>query len=304
MSTLRISLFGGVRVAHDGRPPRAKITHTVQALFAYLLLQPHRSQPREVLANLFWGDHRQDRARSCLNTTLWRLRHVLEPEGIPAGTYLIAMPSGEVSFNWESDHWLDTAVFEERIDRVLARPIDVMEASDAQDLENAVQLYVGELLEGFYDDWALRERERLRCLYLNSLAHLMRYYRQHGAYEKGLASGQQILNLDPLREEVHREMMWLYLESGQRVLAVRQYEICRELLVAELGITPMEETQAAYAQIAPKADQGWQRSTVMEQTGIQDILQQLSLTVHSLDRAREQLQRAIRFVEGITDRPH
>lgn len=304
MGSLRITLFGRIQVAHDAWPADVKLTHTAQALLAYLLLE-HRSLPREVLANEFWGEYQQDRARGSLNTALWRLRHVLEPKGIPAGTYLITVPLGEVSFNWESDHWLDTAAFEESIGRVLARPIHVMEASDAENLEDALRLYAGELLEGFLDDWALRERERLRYVYLNCLAHLMRYHRQRGAYEKGIIAGRRILDLDPLREEVHREMMHLYLDSGERSLAVRQYEVCRLLLAEELGITPMEETQAVLAQIAPKAHQPWQRSSIVKAGGIQqDVLRQLRLTLHDLNQARKQLQRAIRSVQDIADGPH
>ena len=176
MSALQISLFGGVRIFHDGQPSPVKVTHTTQALLAYLLLQRHRSHCRVVLAGVLWGEHSEERARSCLSTALWRLRYALEPEGIPRGTYLVTMPTGEVGFNRESDYWLDVAVFEAQAGRVLARPVQVMEAADAVELEHALPLYAGDLLEGFYDDWALREQERLRGLYLNSLAQLMRYY--------------------------------------------------------------------------------------------------------------------------------
>src|SRR5687767_13269224 len=117
MSELRISLLGGVHIAHAAGSSESKVTHTVQALFAYLLLQRHHSYSRDALAGLLWGEHSQERARSCLSTTLWRLRGVLEPAGIPRGTYLVTTPIGEVSFNWASDYWLDVAVFEEQVGR-------------------------------------------------------------------------------------------------------------------------------------------------------------------------------------------
>lgn len=129
-----------------------------------------------MLAGLFWGDHCQERARRCLNTTLWRLRQVLELEGIPRGTYLLTPAADEVSFNWESDYWLDAALFEEQAGQILTKPVEAMNTADVQILRQALQLYTGDLLEGFYDDWVLREREQLRRLYLNSLAHLLHYY--------------------------------------------------------------------------------------------------------------------------------
>ena len=239
MSVLRISLLGEVQVTHAGLSTPLKLTRTVQGLLAYLLLQRHRSHPRETLADLFWGGYDQDRARGCLNTTLWRLRQVLEPDGISRGTYLLTFSNGNVGFNPESDHWLDVSTFEDKCNTVLTKPMQAMEETEAQTLRSALQLYAGELLEGFYDDWVLREQERLRQLYLNSLAHLMRYCSHRKVFEESLACGHQILERDPLREDIHREMMRLYLASGQRALAVRQYQICCEILSDELDILPL-----------------------------------------------------------------
>ncbi len=298
MSLLRISLFGGLRIAHDGRPSEVKVTRTLQAMLGYLLLQRHRSHPREVLAGLFWGDYTDERARNCLNTTLWRLRQVLEPEGIPRGAYLRAGSIGEVGFNLESNHWLDVAVFEEQVSGVLAQPVQTLEEAGVRELKNVLQLYSGELLEGLYDDWALRERERLRLMYLSGLEHLMHYYKLCGDYRKSQACGQQILYHDPLREEIHREMMRLYLESGQQAMAVRHYELCRDILAKELGIQPMEETQALYAQIVQLAGHSQRQSTgTWEQHSLQQALHQLHRTTETLDEARKRLQRALQFLE-------
>ncbi len=300
MSILRISLFGDMRIMHDDGPIITNITRTTQALLAYLLLLPHRYQPRDVLADVFWGDRNQERGRSCLKTALWRLRSVLEPEGTPPGTYLLTNPNGDIGFNWQSHHWLDVTTFEQATRRALIQPIEGMPLEDARTLEAAVSLYVGELLEGFYDDWALRERERLRQVYLNSLAHLLRFYRRQGAYEKALENGRKILDLDPLREEIHREMMQLYVESGQRVLAIRQYEICCDLLDTELGILPMEETQALCAQIAPETDHLRSASAAARTPpNTRHALQQLRVTLRNLNKVYDQVWQTIQLMEKL-----
>jgi DNA-binding SARP family transcriptional activator len=219
MSNLRISLLGEVRVTGN-RSAEIRLTPILEVLLAYLLLFRQRCHPREILIDLFWGEQSQEQARHYLSTVLWRLRRLLEPPGGPRGTYLTTTTAGHVGLNCESDYWLDVEAFERPLSRILTRSPPLLEANDAQELEQALQFYTGDLLEGFYDDWVLRERERLRALYLHCLAQLMRYYRQQHAYEKSLACGQQILNYDPLREEIHREMMRLYLESGQRAAAV------------------------------------------------------------------------------------
>ena len=222
MSVLHISLFGNIRIVHDDRPAGLQMKPAALALLVYLLLHRHRSHRREVLIGLFWGNHDEERARRCLSTTLWRLRSELEPAPTPHGIYLITTAAGEISFNRECDYWLDVANFEEKIVHGLIHPVATMAVADAQELEEALQLYKGDLLEGFYEEWTLRERERLRALYLKALTRLMLYYQQHGIYERSLVCGQKILDMDPLREEIHRAMMRLYLQSGQQVLAVQQ----------------------------------------------------------------------------------
>jgi DNA-binding SARP family transcriptional activator len=297
MGIPRFYLFGRFRMVWDDLS-ETKTTRTIQLLLAYLLLHKDRTHSREKLANLLWSDYDQNRARTCLRTALCRLRRLLEPEGTPRGTLLLTTSTGEIGFEKESNCWLDTAAFEARASRALAQPIHTMETGDAHELESALRLYTGDLLESFYDDWVLWERERLQRLYLNGLAHLMRYYKHHGACAKGLECGRKILFHDPLREEIHREMMQLYLGNGQRVLAVRQYEICRETLGAELNIQPMEETQELYARIASGADPHQAQATDPSRaTRVRLALQQARLGMKKLQDAQDQLQRAIQFIE-------
>ena len=304
MSTLHIRLFGRVQVSHNNWKTEVNITRVIQGLLAYLLLQRHRTHSREELAALFWGEQNQERARGCLNTTLWRLRCALEPAGVPHGTYLISNYCGEVAFNRDSQYWLDVASFEEQIKRILATPHESVEASEVKELENIMQLYQGELLEGFYNDWALRERESLRTLYLNGLAYLMKYEKYYGSHEKSLAYGRHILEIDPLREEIHREMMRLYIKNGQRALAVRQYKACCEILNVELDIQPMAETQALYAQIIWSGETLHAEHIEDEPNQLLATLQDLRLVAQSVEQMQVHLARAIGSIEAfIEDKP-
>ena len=297
MGVLEIKLFGPVQISHDNWKTRINMTRVIQGLLAYLLLQRHRTHSRDGLAALFWGDQNEDKARGCLNTTLWRLRTLLEPAGIAQGTYLIRDHSGNIGFNRESRYWLDTAIFKDEIEKILRIPYQQIEEEKVKKLQSVMQLYNGELLEGFYDDWILREREKLRALYLNSLAYLMKYEKFHGVYEKALIYSQQILDIDPLREEIHREIMRLYLENRQRALAVRQYKVCSEILKAELDIPPMEETQALYNQIVLAGKTTGSEYPTDEQNNILEILKDLQMVAQTIEQMQAQLTRQIRVLE-------
>jgi DNA-binding SARP family transcriptional activator len=298
MGMLRIWLFGAVRLDHEDFPIDPAAVHPVQGLLAYLLLHRERVHSREVLAGIFWGDRGDDKARRCLNTAVWRLRSALEPAGIVRGAYLISTAAGELGFNCASNHWLDVAVFEQRARQMLARPEEETRPPDVEVLREGVQLCCGELLEGFYDDWALRERERLRLLYLRCLRRLMHIYRQQGAYDDSLGCAQQILACDPLREDVHREAMRLYCDLGQHGLAVRQYQQCREILADELGILPMEETQALCARIASHGCPAPSQSGIIAGSGCphqaaQQAMQQLRQAMDESALAQARLRRAV-----------
>ncbi|NIO10436.1 MAG: hypothetical protein GTO40_21490 [Deltaproteobacteria bacterium] len=252
MDTLRIHLLGVARVSHRRSSGEITIGRGVIGLLAYLVLFRERTHAREALAGLFWGDSSEDRARSCMSTALWRLRKILEPPGVLRGAYLLTTAGGEIGFNTESNYWLDVAQLESHAARVLTQPCHALEAGDVREIEKVLELYAGDLLEGYYEDWALGERERLRSLYLKSQAHLLGYYSHKGIYDRALACGHYILNLDPLREEIHREMMRLYMASGRRARALQQYETCRNILETELDVAPMEETRALRVQIVER----------------------------------------------------
>jgi len=301
MSILQLVLFGNMRVTHNNWLTEVIMTREIQALLAYLLLQRQKVHSREVLAGLFWGENSQEKARGSLNTALWKLKKALEPEGIPSGTFLRNTSLNEVGFNHGSPYWLDMEVFEREVNRILVCPFPVVEEIQIVELEKVLELYRGELLEGFYDNWMLRERERLRALHLKSLMYLLQYYGLHGEWEKAVTYGQQVLELDPLREDIHRELMRLYLKNGHRALALRQYENCRSALAKEFGIAPMEDTQALYTQIINGSQPCRLLPASAKQISVDQAIRQLEEADRVINLAKEQVQQALQLISMFSE---
>src|SRR5207249_2495058 len=113
-------------------------------------------------------------------------------------------------------------------------------------------------------------------------------------YNEALAWGQRILEIEPLQEEVHREMIRIYLESGERALALRHYERCCELIEAELGVAPMEETRALYVKIVPRApvEQPSNGSSNGSPERVLAAMQIVDEAMSDLRRVRERLRQA------------
>lgn len=299
MSTLRICLFGSIRLIVDNNSEDIRLSRGLQELFAYLVLQRHRTHSRDKLAGRLWENLCQERAKDCLNTALWRLRRILEPEAAQRGRYLITTPDGEIGFNGNSDYWLDIEDFSTTAEYVLRSSPERITWGEALELEKTISLYSGDFLEGLYVDWILREREYLRLLYVDSLAHLMIFYKNQENYPKSLRFGLRILQVDPVREEVHREIMRLYWANGQRALAVRQYECCREALQAELGILPMEETRLLHRKILEDGlQQGLTSLGNDRHSDIEASLQVLDRAISSFIELQGQLMQALQEIRS------
>ena len=297
MSALRISLLGTVRVDHRGRTSETGLGRAVKGLLGYLSLFSKRIHSREVLAGIFWGESSEGRARSCLSTTLWRLRKILEPSPLPTGSYLVTTPAGDICFNRESDYWIDVEDFESKAKTFLSEPIESLRTEDVNQIEGALKLYQGDLLEGLYDEWALRERERLRALFVKCQTHLLHHYRRHRAWDKGLVCAQNILYLEPLREEIHREMMRLYYRNGQRALALRQYAKCSQILASELNIAPMEETQFLNAQISQNTRKFEKNDVPRDLATTINLLKQFKKNIDEFEASMATLKRSVQSLE-------
>ena len=245
---LQLRLFGTGQASFCDRPLMGFPYQQSYLLLCYLLLNRDRPHNRERLAAVFWGEYSTNASRKYLRNVLWRLRHAFQSVGASADEYVL-VSDDSASFSTTSRYWLDVEVLESTIARYRDVSGQDLTPDQAAELEQAVALYAGDLLEGIYDDWCLHDRERLSLLHLNSLSKLMSFHEVNGAYERGLMYGQRILDRDETRDKVHRQMMRLYLLMGDRNAALEQYRRCEQILRETLGIIPVEETRRLYQNI-------------------------------------------------------
>jgi len=244
---LALKLFGTGHASYRGRVLVGFPAQQASLLLCYLLLNPH-SHHRERLAAVFWEDSPAHISRKNLSQTLWRLRLTLQAVNAPADDYLV-IDKDRIVFNTDSNYWLDIEVFEQTITRYQNIPGHKLTPEQTSEIEEAVALYTGDLLEGIYEDWCLLIRERLNLLYLDALGKLMIFHEYNHTYEQGLVCGERILGSDNTRERVHQQMMRLHALAGQRSAAITQYKQCLQILRDELNVDPMKETTQLYEEI-------------------------------------------------------
>lgn len=220
-----------------------------QELFCYLLLNRARPHTRESLATLLWADAPASISRKYLRQALWQL-HLAYADGSNGEKSRVFVIEGDsVRLESPAPFWLDVEVFERAALEVQGLCGEALDADSAGRLDEAVSLYRGDLLDGWYFDWCVCERERLQCMYLSMLDKLMACAECSGAYEKGLAYGEQILRHDRARERTYQRMMRLQCLAGDRAGALRQFQRCSVSLDEELGVRPSRQTLEIYQMI-------------------------------------------------------
>ena len=254
MSDLRIFLLGTPRIELQDTPihfPRRKAI----ALLAYLATT-NRAHNRDSLATMFWPQYDQSRARANLRRELSRVKTTLDEE-------LFTSDREQVALNPGLDWWIDSTAFQSRYttaQELLSNQPGVSGAEDIStimdEIQECVALFKGEFMAGFslpdcpqFDEWQFFERESLQRSLYDALQILIRWKIALGEYEDAIPAARRVLSFDDLSEHAHRQLMQLYAWSGQRGAAIRQYELCVNLLQAEIGVEPEEETTRLFEAI-------------------------------------------------------
>lgn len=241
---LTIHLFGGFRITAGNTAAPGFDQARVQRLLAYLLLHRRVPRSRQQIAFTLWPDTPDAQALTNLRTLLTRLRQAL-----PDAERFLDIDTHAVCWRQDSSFTLDVADFEAACVQAAAAARRGQSANAILALERAVNLYTGDLLPGWYDEWLAPERERLRQAYVDALERLAALLEQRRSYRQALGYAQRLVRADPLYEAVYRQLMDLHLALGDRASALRVYHTCVTILRHEMGVDPSPVTQAVYQRV-------------------------------------------------------
>jgi WD40 repeat protein/DNA-binding SARP family transcriptional activator len=246
MAHLDLSFLGRFQATVDARPVTGFESNKVRALLAFLAVESARPHARETLAGLLWPDYPDHSALSNLRSALANLRSAIDDHRAVPPFLLITRDA--IRFNPDSDYALDLNTLR-----------DTQRAS-TEELARAAAAYQGEFLEGFsladspaFEQWVLVQRAQVQQQALMILRRLAERYLVEGrapdAADQALATARHALAIEPWDEEAHRLAMRALALSGQRGLALAQFEACRRLLQDELRVEPDAATVALAEQI-------------------------------------------------------
>jgi len=258
---LTLSLLGGFNAQKNGEPLVRFGYDKVRALYAYLAVEAEHVHRRDTLASLLWPDQDDRSARHSLSQALLKLRKALGAQKEVQPIFLADRHT--IRFHPEIDLWLDSAIFEGETKGILSSRGPSPSASppslapeDAERLARAVALYRGDLLEGLilpdapaFDEWVAVRREYFHRLALEALAALAAFHDGRGEWPEAETFLRRLVTIEPWDEDAHARLMRTLARTGDYSAALAQYQTCRQLLSAELGVAPMPETTLLYERI-------------------------------------------------------
>lgn len=221
-----VHLFGGPYVIVDGY--RRSVPEGSKRLLAFVALR-HWPVERRYVAGTLWPVRDDGRAAGNLRSALWRLR----------GAGIDVLCCDKWSLSLVAGVRVDTRDLGAWADRVIVgrpRPEDLARIhldTDALDL-----------LPGWYDDWTILERERLRQRLLHALESLSALLSGLGRHADAVESALAAVSAEPLRESAQRMLIKAYLAERNWYEARRALDAYRDLLARELGVPPSADLVA------------------------------------------------------------
>ena len=224
---LELRFIGRFEICCDGEPVVVS-SRIAQSLLAYLILTGGTQHRREKLAGMFWPNATEGKARAYLRHELWRIRKALSKKS--KVDYLIA-DDINISFNASSDYCSDTATLQH-----------LSESASIEELMNALSVYPGEFLPGFYEEWITQEREHFLTICDQRMSRLLELLENEKRWYEILDWSERWMSFDNTIESAYRYLMVAYDALGDRAKVTSTYQRCVQAL-HDLGLAPSELTR-------------------------------------------------------------
>ncbi len=221
-----VHLLDGLRVTVEGR--QAEVPAGCGRLLAFVCLHGARVE-RSLAAAALWPDGDEKRAAGNLRSALWRLRRAR-----------LNIVECDHSSMWLSSHTiLDVFVVCDWARRIIDGSAEIDEVV----LSNALGETV-ELLPGWYEDWVVFERERVRQRLMHAFEALSRRLLGEGRPGAAIEAAMFVCAADPLRESAVSALLEAHLAEGNLGEAWCQYRAFADRLWRELHVHPTARLQS------------------------------------------------------------
>ncbi len=240
----QIRLLGGLRLVGNGQDISAFPRHKMAALLCWLAYHPGTCHSREMLAEMLWPGEGPEPVQDRFRHVLHELRGLLEPDGISKGSVILSDGKG-IQLNSASIQ-VDVLIFESGM-KSAAREDDPQLCLAL--LLESLEHYGGDLLPGFYEDWILRERDRLAERHRSALSDAAERLSRSGRLAQAIEMASLAVRSDPTQEDSNCLLMRLHAQAGRPAEVERQYRQFERTLKTDLNERPSPATKQLFEQL-------------------------------------------------------
>jgi DNA-binding SARP family transcriptional activator len=243
MGVVAANLLGGFRFSVQGVAIDVALRRRVRDVLAYLVTHRRVPVPRDVLMEAIWPGARPDATRNSLHVALSGARQALR---VASATPVIERYHDSYRIAPAFDVWTDVEQFERECSA--GRRAEVAgDPSALSHYETACQLYEGDFLANDpYSEWAAGRREELRLASINVHSRLVDAYVERCRYVPAATIARRVIDRDPCNEQMHRQLMVCYAETGLRHMALFQYHRLAKELWDAFQARPSAQTRHLY----------------------------------------------------------
>jgi DNA-binding SARP family transcriptional activator len=243
---IMISLLGSFRLVINEKQMPISSGSKSELLLTHLALTRQRRLERSHILEQLWPGSDISLAGQSLNSLIYQLNKLTKR--FSKRSSLVTLDNGYYCLDVSEEIGVDIDYF----DAWHAEGRRLLNQGEAEKgiefYERALTLYRGDL-GGDSSIQTIIERERLLSAFLGLLASLSDYVYSKNDYTKALSYIHYLLQHDPCREDAHRQAMRCYVRLGIRAQALRQYQLCCQILSAEFDTTPEPATQSLFNRI-------------------------------------------------------
>ena len=236
---LRLRVLGGFELVRDGVPMRftGKAQQRPLDLLKLLGALGGEAIDTQQIAAALWPDADGAAAKTSFDTTLFRLRKLLEVDNA------IVLAAGRLSLS-RAVVALDVWAFEAALAAAEAAKADPTVAA-----RRLLDAYRGPLLATADPPWVAKPRDALRARFIRALLRLGEELGRRKDWPGAIDIYRRGLEADNLAESLYRGLMRSLAAIGDRAEALNTFRRCRELLSIVLGVKPSAETERLHQEI-------------------------------------------------------
>jgi LuxR family maltose regulon positive regulatory protein len=242
---IRVLTLGRFQIELDGRPLAfgGKVARRPLELLQFIIASGGSDVSVTGVMFALWRELEGDKAKSAFNVALHRLRKLL------GKAEAVVLQLGKVSLNPKLV-WVDCAAFEQLVDDAGGASCAPLAPAAALNAQRALALYGGHFLHETDDEsWQAMYRSRLASKFKRTVAQLARDGAGDGDLRAARALLEHALELDPLAEDLARELMQLLIDAGEQAAALNVFEHCRAAIAQRLNAKPASATLALVQRI-------------------------------------------------------